>query len=385
VIARARLSVVVALALVAVAVAAGTLVSRLHLFGNEEEKVAAASGARLPAFDPAAGWLNGGPLIADSLRGHPVVVVLWSDTDPRCVNALPEVESWHQAFARYGVRVVGLYEPDYSFGADPAVPALAARRLDLSFPIALDPGYRIPLATGRGRPVIVVADTSGRIVLTADGDRLAAVDRAIREQVRRLHPEIAFPAGPGPAAADGPGRRAATRFAFLGTARASNGPIAGAQPGRTLTFTTQFRFQEEGSVYVAYPVGRWTPSAEGLAAARGGAMNYVAVRHEGGRVSVVMSPPGSGPARVWILQDDNWLPADARDEDVRVDARGASYIDVTEPRLYWIARGRGGHVIKLSPEDAGVTLYAFAFEPADSGSERAEPGGAEEPGTRARH
>jgi hypothetical protein len=114
-------------------------------------------------------------------------------------------------------------------------------------------------------------------------------------------------------------------------------------------------------------------------------MTYVAVRHQGARVSVVMSPPGSGPVRVWILQDDGWLPEDARDEDVRVDARGASYIDVTAPRLYWVARGRGEHVIRLSPEDAGVTLHAFAFEPSGVEPGRTEPGAAGDFGARARH
>ena len=107
------------------------------------------AGVLLPRLDAAAGWINGGPLTPDSLAGRPTAVILWSDTDPRSLDALPWAESWHRAYAPFGARVVGVHVPDYSFGADSMVSARVARRMGLHFPIALDPHYQILSAFGR--------------------------------------------------------------------------------------------------------------------------------------------------------------------------------------------------------------------------------------------
>ena len=59
--------------------------------------------------------------------------------------------------------------------------------------------------------------------------------------------------------------------------------------------------------------------------------------------------------------DDGWLPEAERGEDVRVDSRGATFVEVDEPRPYAIARGGAAHVLRLSPAAPGVTYYAFSF------------------------
>jgi hypothetical protein len=321
--------------------------------------------AKLPSLDGATGWLNGGPLTGDSIAGRPVVLFIWSDTDPRSLERLPMIQGWHDAYARYGVRIVGVHAPDYSFGTDSSVARGVARRLGLTFPIALDPGYRIRKGLGarEDHPRVIVAEASGEIVLDAGADRMAEADQSIREEVRRLHPDIGFPASPRATAEV----VRTPRFVYLGTSHVRTGPLADVQPGRTLTYAAQFRYQSEGAPYVPFPVGRWTPTAEGVVAARGGASNYLAIRSEGGRVAAVIGPPTSGSTRVWILGDEEWLDADSRGDDVQSDSRGATYIEVTEPRLYWVATGKG-RVLKLSPEKPDVTFYSFAFEPAAAAS-----------------
>jgi len=270
--------------------------------------------------------------------------------------------------------VIGVHTPEFSFATDRSVPAHLAQQLGLRFPIALDPGYEIRNeVTGdldrpatdspRWAPVVVVSDSSGRIVLNTGSQGMGAVERAIRGQLRETLPERSVSVGtPAPAPVFKSGVDE-TRFAFMGTARAKGGPLTQTLPGRTVTFTAQFRYQEEGEAYVVHPVGRWTPTAEGLVAARGGAANFVAVRYLGGAVSAVMAPPGTGHGRVWILADDVWLGPGIRGDDVRVDSRGASYVDVTEARLYRIVNDRRGHVLKLSPDEPGTTFYSFAFQP----------------------
>jgi len=107
--------------LVVVGLAGAMLLHRFGAFTEDAPGTSADSiSGEIPSLTTAAGWLNGGPLTADSLAGHPVVLLIWSDSDPRSLEVLPEVQGWHQAYARYGVRVVGVHVPDYSFGAEPS-------------------------------------------------------------------------------------------------------------------------------------------------------------------------------------------------------------------------------------------------------------------------
>jgi hypothetical protein len=319
--------------------------------------------ARLPHLASATALLNRGTFAPESLAGHPVVVVLWSDTDPRALAALPHAQSWWQAYARYGVRVLGVHSPEFAFAADPAVPRRITQRLHLTFPIALDPNYQIRNRFGDFMPWpgLAVADTAGRIVLQVPVDQPWEVDIAIRKLLRRLHPDIGFPSEPEPPEPPATSR-AQGRTVALGAGRVHAGPLADARPGAVLTFTTQFRFQEEGVPFVPYPVGRWMPNAEGLVAGQAGAANFVAIRSGGERLCAIIGPPASGPARVWILADDAWLAAGEAGQDVQVDPQGASYVDVSEPRIYEIAPGGKARVFRFSPKDPGVTFYAFLFE-----------------------
>ncbi|MBI1796614.1 MAG: hypothetical protein HYR74_06130, partial [Candidatus Eisenbacteria bacterium] len=106
-------------------------------------------------------------------------------------------------------------------------------------------------------------------------------------------------------------------------------------------------------------------------AGRGGAETFVALRYDAGALWAVMSPPRDQPARVWILRDEQWPARETLGDDARQDSRGAAYVDVTEPRLYAIARATPGqHVVKLSPDARGLTIHALVLEPLDAGRSR---------------
>jgi hypothetical protein len=363
---RSRILFASFLVLAAIGVVAVLKLVRPGATSEPREPAADLQSDLLPSLEAVSGWLNGSPDALDSLSGHPVLLALWSDTDPRCLDALQRVESWHQAYSRYGARVIGVYAPEYSFGIDSMVPARIARRLGLTFPIAMDPSYHVRPRIGRvaGGTGVLLADDSGQVVLSVDLDHLDEVDRALRRELRRSHPDLDFPAEPEPTAHAAPARE--IRFVHLGAGRAGGGPLADVSPGHVVTFTTQFRYQEEGKDYVPYPVGRWMPTAEGLVADRGGAADFVAIRHPGDRMWAVLSPRETGSSRVWILADDGWMPARERGEDVRADDRGATYVEVTEPRLYGITRPGKARVLRFSPQDPGLTIHAFAFERAPS-------------------
>jgi hypothetical protein len=331
------------------------------------ERSAAAPPERLPRL-PATGWHHGGPLTADSLRGWVVVLAVFSDTHPNTFDALPQVEAWHRAYARFGVRVIGVHAPEFAFATNAAAVTQLARRLELSFPIVEDPGLAVLGALGgRGAEVhLALADHEGRLrtrVRAGDPARdLPAFELALREAVADAHPERGPPRGT--SGRDQPtGTVSRVRTLRLGSASVAEGPLAGATPGRAQPFTAQFRFEVEGGPWVPYPIGWWIPRPLGIEAARGGAAQYLAIRYDAARVGVVASPPRSGSARLWILRDEAWLDGKTLGEDARRDALGASYVDIEAPGLYFVARGAGEHVLKLSPESPGLTLHALTFEP----------------------
>ena len=351
-----RLLLALGLLVIAAALATWQIAPRL-LPGLRPPAPAARAG--LPPLDRVAAWTGSRPLTADSLRGRAVVLLVWCDTDPRSLAALPVLEAWHRAYAPLGARVFAVHAPEFSFAADTAVTFGLVRGMGLTLPVASDPVNSVQSALGGATdgPHLIVAGEDGVLVVDTVG-ALGAGELALRQWAARAHPG----ASPPPPIAIAPPVR--TRIVYLGAGRVGNGPLRGLPGGHEENFTAQFRYQEQGGDRTPYPVGSWRTGTDGLTASRGGAANFVAIRYSAGRAGVVVSRAPGANTRLWILRDDQWPRASDRGDDVSVDGRGASYLLVNAPGLYWIDRGEGERVLKLSPEMPGVTLHAFVFEDA---------------------
>jgi hypothetical protein len=327
-------------------------------------------GAPLPSFAGVKGWLNGGPPTPDSASR--VVVLLWSSTRPDGIAAAARARAWDDAFRRYGLRVIGVHLPEFAFAADPAAVSVEAERLGLRFPIALDPTLQVAQAFGvqAFRPRFLMTNGEGVVLHQVDGNG-AELEGPLRAELARARPDVRFPndAAPGESLFAPPPAMEWPPTLYLGTTRATKGPLAGATAGESRLFSSQFRNQVEGEPYTPIPQGLWRITADGLVAERGGAEQFIALRYDAGALGAVLSPPASGPARLWVLKDEAWLPSHDGGADLRVDGRGASYVLVDQPRLYQICGAVGGeHVVKLSPEDPGLAVHAFTFEPVDTPS-----------------
>lgn len=321
----------------------------------------------LASVDTATFWI-GDPRPSRDERGAIGILVLWDAFDPRSAAIVPMVEAWHEAYARWGLRITGLHFAPYSFAGDTAVVGAAARRLGLRFPTAVL-SVPPPAAVLAGRGPVIVWPGGGDSEpqwLQTPGDA-NAFEMRLRARLRQVHPDAGFPADGG-GVARGVVPPGAARTLFLGVDRVEHGPLRGAKPGGAQPFVSPFRSEQEGALDTPVPVGWWTPLHDALEASRAGAANYLAIRYDAGPVGAVMGPPTgeskeTGPARIWILEDEHWLaPADAG-ADVRFDARGGSYVDLDATRLYALTRG-GAHVLKLSPDAPGTRLYSFTFESA---------------------
>ncbi|MDQ6633258.1 MAG: redoxin domain-containing protein [Gemmatimonadota bacterium] len=127
----------------------------------------------LPDFAGGAGWLNGdaignpasgGTLTAGALRGKVVVVNVWTFECYNCLNALPHIKALAAKYRGQDVVVIGVHTPELARERVPENVAAAVRRLGVTYPVVLDPGYAIWRAFHNEYwPSVYIADKAGRM------------------------------------------------------------------------------------------------------------------------------------------------------------------------------------------------------------------------------
>ena len=87
-------------------------------------------------------WLQGGPVKMRG-TGSPILIDFWDYTCVNCVRTLPYVTEWHRRYEQYGLTVVGVHTPEFSFARNPDHVKAAIAHLALDYPIVLDAEYEI--------------------------------------------------------------------------------------------------------------------------------------------------------------------------------------------------------------------------------------------------
>ncbi len=108
---------------------------------------------------------------------------------------LPYLRAWHDRYADAGLSLVGVHSPGYSFGRDPAAVERAVERLEIEYPVLLDPDLEVwRLYGNRGWPGRYLFDRRGLLRFMHYGEgEYEATELAIQEALRELDPEAELP------------------------------------------------------------------------------------------------------------------------------------------------------------------------------------------------
>jgi hypothetical protein len=148
-----------------------------------------------PEFPPRLDWVGAAFLRMDKQLGRPVLLEFIDTARVNSLRTLPYLKAWHERYADAGLRVIGVHSPGYSFGRDRAVVEPALERLDIPFPVALDPDFTVWREYGnKGWPGRYLFDR--RLKLTyihyGEGDYLDT-ELAIQEALAESAPEFTPP------------------------------------------------------------------------------------------------------------------------------------------------------------------------------------------------
>ncbi|MCW2755005.1 MAG: Redoxin domain protein [Marmoricola sp.] len=139
-----------------------------------------------PKITGISGWLNtpgDRPLTAADLAGKVVLVDFWAYSCINCQRAIPHVEAWARQYASAGLVVVGVHTPEYAFEHDRGNVEAGARRLGITYPVALDNGYATWNSFGNDSwPAEYLIDGTGTVrhVAIGEGD-YTGTEKLIRQ------------------------------------------------------------------------------------------------------------------------------------------------------------------------------------------------------------
>ena len=95
-----------------------------------------------PEFPAGLDWLNVAFLRMNTLMGRGAVLVeFWDFARVNSLRTLPYLIEWHARYGDAGLRVIGVHSPGYSFGRDRDTVARAVERLEIAYPVLLDPEF----------------------------------------------------------------------------------------------------------------------------------------------------------------------------------------------------------------------------------------------------
>ncbi|MDQ6748692.1 MAG: redoxin domain-containing protein [Candidatus Dormibacteraeota bacterium] len=305
-----------------------------------------------PEFTRTQRWFNtlgGRPLTLAGLRGHVVLVDFWTYTCINCIRTLPFLKGLYATYHRYGLEIVGVETPEFTFEQEAGNVAQAIRSDGLRYPVVQDNAYGTWNAyQNQYWPAEYLIDASGQVRHTQFGEGNYRADEAA---VRQLLHEAGARRLPPPMSA-----HAILPSGGLGTPETYLNSDRGQSLVPPLRSGTHFYSGVSSPALNEFGLqGAWRVTAQSSAPVSSGAM--ITGRFQAARAYLVLTSAGNLPRSVRVLLDGHLISAGAAGADVH-----AGQVTVRGQRLYELVSLPDAQAHTLTVEvPPGVSAYDFTF------------------------
>ncbi len=293
-----------------------------------------------PAFTGIQQWLNtpgDAPVTLASLRGKVVLVDFWAYSCINCQRAIVHVTAWDKAYRAAGLEVIGVHTPEYAFEHVPSDVAAGAKRLGITYPVALDNGYDTWNAYANDSwPADYLIDATGTVRHVGIGEGgYADTETMIRQLLADADGSVTLP-DPTGLPDTTPTSPSQTPETYLGSARADSFVGTDGLTNGTQTFTAPPTVALDGFALS----GPWTVSDESVTAAGPNAVVGLNFQAD----DVYLDVGGTGTLTV------------------AVDGRTTTYQVTGAPNIYTVFHQASAvrHTIDVTLT-AGLSAYSFTF------------------------
>jgi len=307
-----------------------------------------------PAFTDNQDWFNtpgGRPLTLAGLRGHVVLVDFWTYTCINCIRTLPFVKGLYATYHKYGLEVVGVETPEFTFEQEASNVLQAIHSDGIHYPVVQDNKYGTWNAyQNEYWPAEYFIDAKGDVRHTQFGEGNYKEDEAV---VRELLYESGVHSLPMPTTATAvmPSSNLGTPETYLNPQRAQDEGLAQPltagdhfYPGVTAPILNEFGLH-----------GYWKVTSQSVTPITGG--DSITGRFQAAHVYLVMTSAGNVPRTARVLIDGKPIPAAEAGADVH-DGK----VTVVGQRLYSLISlptdETQTFTIEIPP---GVSAYDFTF------------------------
>ena len=306
-----------------------------------------------PEFTGTEDWFNTPgkrPLSLAGLRGHVVLVDFWTYTCINCLRTLPFLEGLYANYHRYGLEIVGVETPEFTFEQEAGNVEQAIRSDGIRYPVVQDNRYGTWNAwENQYWPAEYLIDAKGKVrhVQFGEGDY-----KQSEAAVRALLADAGASSLPSPMTASAimPSAGLGTLETYLDTQR-QHGFLEAPRPG----------IHEYPGVTGSLPLnhfalkGAWQASSESIAPAAAGASISGTV--QAAKVYLVLTSAGNVPRQARVLLNGRPLPAAHAGADAK-----DGLVTVSGQRLYSLISFPAAQQFTFSVQlPPGVTAYDFTF------------------------
>jgi thiol-disulfide isomerase/thioredoxin len=319
---------------------------------------------------PSTEWINSSPLTMSGLHGKVVLIDFWEYTCINCIRTFAENKKWYERYHRYGFEIIGVHDPEFDIAYSAENVRAAVKRFGLPYPVVVDVGFQIWKAYNNSTwPNRFLIDAKGFVRFNRPGEGGdSAFEHAIQQLLQEAHPGLHFSAEytiTPEQNAFAPSCGVPTEEMYVGdwSGRGVLANSEGYHQGKTLNYELPGSV-EDGRAAVS---GRWEADKNGMIY-RGKnkeseRADKLVMRYHARELYAVLNVSHGKPSRLYIKQDGKDLAATDKGVDVQFDSGGHSYIEVREPRMYYLVQNPsfGSHAVELIPSRAGLTVNSFTF------------------------